>query len=218
MDPNSNVKICASSDPVYADVSLYLQQDTMGNVTFLGVDLKKLGLEPLAQLITIANKAPTLSISGQATETIKSQLDFQIPQTGINPDGAFPSYSDYNKGEICSNGSGSVVDGGHNLISSLGLGAHLDKFLKNYAAEVSDGKSAACLTKLTVQTQFVIVVDAKAGLTPFTGTTYILPVSGVNAEIQPKFTHSLQITLYLEPEDHRVCPIAKASVAPVPRL
>ena len=170
-------------------------------VGYLGVDLKKLGLEPLAELISVSNKAPSLSITGQATSSIKSQLELQIPQKDLQ----IPS--DYGLGVPCSGGTGSVIDRGSNLISPLGLKAHLENFFKRYNEDNKDPLSRVCMTKLTLQTQFVILVDAKAGVNPFLGSTYILPISGLNLEIQPKFTHSLQITLYLEPDccERRIC-------------
>jgi hypothetical protein len=212
-DPNEKgVLKCFPSDPVYADVQIYLQQDTMGNVTYLGIDLNKLGLEPVAQLISVSNKAPSLSISGQATASVKSQLDLQVPQADLHPNG------DNEFGKTCSGDSGSVLSGGDNLISSLGLKAHLENFFSlNYRRDNEDPKSRVCMTKLTLQTQFAILLDAKAGLNPL-GSAYILPISGLSVEIQPKFIHSLQITLYLEPEGNRVCPTSKTSAAPMPRI
>jgi hypothetical protein len=214
VDPESKTKKCAATDPVYADVQLFLQQDTMGNVTYIGIDLNKLGLEPLAQLISLSNKAPSLSISGQANATVKSQLDFQVPQKDLHHGS---SINNYDFGQPCAGGSGSMLQGGRNLVTSLGLRPHLENFFKRYKEDAKNPNSHVCMNKLTLQTQFAILVDAKAGLNPL-GETYILPISGLNVEIQPKFTHSLQISLYLEPEDHRVCPNPKPSVAPNPKI
>jgi len=58
---------------------------------------------------------------------------------------------------------------------------------------------------LTLQTQFALVFDAKAGLNPLTGTAFILPISGFNGEIQPKYTHSLQIGFVLNNSKDRFC-------------
>ena len=77
-DPASDFKAAVKADYVYADVQLFLQTDTMGNVTYLGIDLNRLGFEPLANLISVSNKVPALQISGQATGTVKSQLEFRF--------------------------------------------------------------------------------------------------------------------------------------------
>jgi hypothetical protein len=171
-----------------AQLQLWLQTDTMGNVAFIGVDLNKIGLPALANLIAQSNKAPSLQLSGQATGTIKSQLELNIPQKPVVPP--------------CDPLGVSKLSGGENLIAPLGLQSFLNEFVKKYAESIQ-ANPTACMTKLTLQTQFVLVVDTKAGFNPLVGTAYILPISGLNGEFQVKFAHSLQIALALNP---RYCP------------
>jgi hypothetical protein len=209
MDPSSPKMLAAETkdkQKAFADVTLWLQTDTMGNVQYVGVDLRKVGLAGVANLIAISNKAPSLQVSGQGTATIKSQLDLQIPQR--------PLITGYK--ENCQRGSGSKLSGGNNLIVPLALKSFLLKFFDKYQETIKHNPSA-CLNKLTLSTQFALVFDVKAGVNPLVGSTFILPVSGVNGEVQPKFTHLLQVTFYLERPNGANCPDSKVP-GPNPRV
>ena len=58
------------------------------------------------------------------------------------------------------------------------------------------------MTKLTMQTTFVLAADIKGGINPLGGGAFILPVSGITLDFAPTYTHQLQITFNL---DQRYC-------------
>lgn len=64
-----------------AQVQLKLTTDLEGSVTWLGVNLKGLGLSEIANLVTSTNNTPSLQLKGQGKSTQTSQIDFVIPQT-----------------------------------------------------------------------------------------------------------------------------------------
>jgi hypothetical protein len=49
------------------------------------------------------------------------------------------------------------------------------------------------MSKVTVKTQFQLVVPIKGGVNPLFGTAFILPISGLSFEFSPAFTHTLQV-------------------------
>jgi hypothetical protein len=67
-----------------AQVQLKLTTDLQGSVSWLGIDLKSLGLGSVAALVTQANKVPSLQLKAQGKSTQISQVDFIIPQTTDN--------------------------------------------------------------------------------------------------------------------------------------
>ena len=64
-----------------AGISLNLQTDESGGVTYTGVDLGKIGLTSLGELVSINNKIPNLQAKLQIKGTVSAQLDLAVPQT-----------------------------------------------------------------------------------------------------------------------------------------
>ena len=83
----------------------------------------------------------------------------------------------------------------YGLAVPLDLQAWLERFLENTREDQAEIGSA-CMTKLTLFTQFQFVFDAKSGINPI-GGPFILPITGLNGEFSPAFTHSLQIVFAL---------------------
>jgi len=67
-----------------AQVQLKLTTDLQGYVQWLGVNLKGIGLDALATLVSKNNNVPSLQVKAQGKSTTVSQIDFIIPQTA-NP-------------------------------------------------------------------------------------------------------------------------------------
>ena len=64
-----------------AQVQLKLTTDLQGSASYLGINLKSLGLGAVANLITTTNNVPTLQLKAQGKSTQTSQVDFVVPQT-----------------------------------------------------------------------------------------------------------------------------------------
>jgi hypothetical protein len=172
------------SDPNYqwlldpngkATLSLKLETDHAGKVTWVGIDLSKLGpLASLNSLVAITNKVPSLQASGQVKSTITSQLDFNISQNPKN-------YTD------CSTIERSFF--------RYYLKDWLADFVKNLKQDKNYDSPSLCMTKITLNTGFNVVLDVNGGLTPITPATLVLPISGTNFDYSPTFAHSLNIAL-----------------------
>jgi hypothetical protein len=83
------------------------------------------------------------------------------------------------------------------LVTPLFLKNWLEKFFQRLEENVNE-TSAACMSKLTLQTQFMLLVDVSGGTNPIFGTSFIVPISGINVDYNPTFTHSLTIALALK--------------------
>ena len=161
-----------------AGVTIKFQTDQSGTFQYVGINLNEVGLSGIANLITVSNKTPSLQAKIQAKTTTVSQLDLTIPQA---------------KATL------SKIDCGANrrLFANLSLASFLDRFFDNLGRDQYN-TAAVCLTKITLSTQIVFVLDVSAGVNPLIGTAFILPVSGETFDINPSATQNLQIALALQ--------------------
>lgn len=167
-----------------AALSLKMETDHSGKVSWIGIDLSKLGpLAPLGNLISSSNKVPTLQASGQVKSAITSQLDFNVSQ---NP----------NKLKDCSGAEA-------NPFAKYYLSEWLEDFARNATSHDSTDDESLCLTKITLSTAFTVVLDVSGGFSPVVVSPIIVPLSGVNFDYSPTFIHTLTITLIVNhPDPH----------------
>lgn len=195
-----------------ASVSLSLQTDITGNVTYTGIDLKKFGLVDAGGLIAVTNKLPSLQAKIAPKSTVSAQLDFNIPQAYHSP-----SYSHADVIKLKDTAKIKGLMGGPPCPTGLSAalnfpieGLYLQQWLENFFKNIDtieqkpiDVLSKTCMTKLTLKTQFQLLFDfsggANIGALP---GFYILPVSGLNFDASPAFTHTIQIALALEPNNN----------------
>jgi hypothetical protein len=183
-----------------ATLSLNVQTDNTGKLSYLGIDLSKLGpLAPLSDLVTAASKVPSLQASGQVKSTISSQVDFNILQS------AHPLAPD------CTESNGKIF--------RYYLKEWLEKFQQN-STEGHFNKAELCMTKITLKTTFAVVLDVNGGLSPLVPSTVILPISGTNFDYSPTFTHFLNITLIPKKSEYgeketTLCKAAGSQASPI---
>jgi hypothetical protein len=178
-----------------AAVQLSLQSDNSGSVTYVGIDLNRIGLGSIAELVSSQNKAPNLQAGLQGKSVTSSQIEFDVPQT---PAGLERVRCD---------------DSVRQLPLPLDLDSWLTRFFQNLEAH-RDNTETACISKVTLKTQFQLIVPIKGGVNPLFGTAFILPISGLNFEYSPAFTHSLQVAFSLNrkgPANKAGCPNAPAT-------
>jgi hypothetical protein len=172
-----------------AGVSLNLQTDLSGSVQYVGVNLEKLGLNSLAELVTQTNKTPSLQAKASGKATVSAQVDFTVQQTK-NPN--FLAKCDKWLAP-------------ENAFKHAYLQLWLDDWLfkyKPYQAWFYNDENFICGQKVTLKSQFLIGVDVSAGVNSFMAPPIILPISGFNVDANPDFTHYVQITLGLsDPPD-----------------
>jgi len=179
-----------------AAIQLTLQSDHGGSVTYVGIDLNRLGLGSVADLIAAQNKAPNLSAGVQGKSVTSSQIEFDVPQTlaGLERVRCDETVT--------------------KLPMPLDLDSWLTRFFRNLEAH-SDNTATTCMSKVTLKTQFQLVVPIKGGVNPLFGTAFILPISGLNFEFSPAYTHTLQVSFALNkngpPNKPGVCPKAPAT-------
>jgi hypothetical protein len=255
-----------------ASLSLKLQVDETGNLTWVGIDLKKLGLSSIANEITVVNNIPSLQAKGQLKSTISSQVDLSVPQAigDVTTSGDVSTQSGAKKNierdakgnitvtavadppppppavapapaaapqtkkkPIKINGLNHIANEcedsfflpnrGRGLFTPLFLKKWMDRFFRNFDEDKKrrneeaqrDGISitpVACMSKLTLQTQFMVGVDVSAGTGPIIGSAFIIPISSLNIEYDPQFTHSLTMALSLNPNDGRINPLEKDGI------
>jgi hypothetical protein len=199
-----------------AQVQLKLTTDLQGSVTWLGIDLKGLGLGAVAALVTQANKTPSLQLKAQGKSTETSQVDFVIPQTTDN--------LVYQKiTPVLDKVTGKMVDyQPRDLPKSLQLPKEKDcshglqytwfrlwlsdamQHYKNRLGPDVYGPGATfadhvCQPKLTISTQFQLLFDISAGTNVLQAVPILLPVSGLNVDASPDYTHFIQIIFSLRP-------------------
>jgi len=187
-----------------AGVTVSLQSDQSGTFQYIGIDLKKVGLEPVASVISATSKTPSLQAKIQAKGAVSSQIDMSIPQTiktikvkpkhVVDPDtgGIVLSKPAIIKGLASIN-----CDPSRGLLAPLSLSSWLNKFFAKMAKS-HDNTEPVCMTKVTLKTSFVFLFDISAGVNPLIGTAFILPVSGESFDFSPSVTQSLQIALALK--------------------
>ena len=174
-----------------AAVQLTLQSDNSGGVTYVGIDLNRIGLSSVAELVSSQNKAPNLQAGLQGKSVTSSQIEFDVPQT------------------LAGLQRVRCDDSVRRLPIPLDLDSWLTRFFKNLEAH-GDNTDTTCMSRVTVKTQFQLVVPIKGGVNPLFGTAFILPISGLNFEFSPAFTHTLQVAFSLNrhgpPNKPGVCP------------
>jgi len=68
-------------DPTkFAGISIKFQTDQSGTFQYVGINLSKVGLAAVENLISVSNKIPSLQAKVKAKTTASSQLEFSIPQ------------------------------------------------------------------------------------------------------------------------------------------
>jgi hypothetical protein len=201
------------SDPQYQDVldpdqpaavTISFSTDQSGTIQYIGIDLKKLGLTSLANLISVSGKAPSLQAKLQVKGSASSQLDLAIPQT-IKSRSVKPKYVvDPDTGRITLSRAATIkglesvknCDVGHALLASLSLKSWMVRFFDKLARD-HDNTDAVCMTKITLKTSFVLAFDVSAGVNPL-GPAFILPVNGETLDLNPSATQNLQIAFNLK--------------------
>ncbi len=202
-----------------AQVQLKLTTDVQGSVSYLGVNLKTLGLTSLASLVTTNNNAPSLQLKAQGKSTQTSQVDFILPQTTSDfiyssPPSALPGVKPPKWQKLplglrlptlqeCSRG-GPAKQLLQYTWFRLWLSAALQRYKDRLGEEGYGGISTAfvdrvCQPKLTVTTQFQLLFDISAGTNILQLVPIILPISGANVDVSPDYTHYLQIIFSLRP-------------------
>jgi hypothetical protein len=205
-----------------AQVQLKLTTDLQGSVTYLGIDLKKLGLGSLASLVTKSNSAPSLQLKAQGKATQTSQVDFTIPQTLQSK---LQTQKKDATGKPIFDGNGAPVMKTVVMPENLRLTAcshsdpkrfleynwfrlWLSDALQRYKKRLNElGYNApgltfadrVCQPKLTISTQFQLLFDASAGTNIYQASPIILPISGLNVDASPDYTHYVQIIFALLP-------------------
>jgi hypothetical protein len=190
-----------------ASVTLSLQTDNTGSVQYTGINLSKVGLTSLAQLITVQNNAPSLQAKIQGKSTVSAQVALSVPQTlkpttipgTWSPDpknpGKFKKSPDVVIKGLDSVGDCPAFPGG--FLNRLYLKAWFDRFFENLR-DNHQNTEGVCMPSITLKTQFALVLDVSAGVNPLPGTAFIVPISGLTGDYSPTFTHSLQIAFALK--------------------
>lgn len=251
-----------------AQIQLKLTTDLQGSASYLGINLKSLGLGALANSITTSNNVPTLQLKAQGKSTQTSQVDFVVPQTTGDSvakkkaaedgqqnyllsklpkeikdakDGDQQLYilqkvakpPEQPKKEKDSDGTIHTIEPGRVFLSEnlrlptkedcdhgspkrfleynwfrLWLANAISRYEKNFnerGYQVSGMTFAdrVCEPKLTISTQFQLLFDISAGTNVFQSIPIILPISGVNLDASPDYTHFIQIIFSLRPDPKR---------------
>jgi hypothetical protein len=190
------VEDASSGEPILdpdkgASVQLKLTTDLQGSVTYLGINLSKLGLSSLAEVVNVSNKVPSLQLKAQGKSTSVSQIDFVVPQTA---DKTKPL-----RLKPCSDNVGPQT------LKYTWLYLRLKDALDRYKERLNEREGDAhtfyynaCQPKLTISTQFQLLFDVSAGANPLAFTPILLPISGLNIDASPDYTHYLQIAFALK--------------------
>lgn len=206
-----------------ATISLQLQTDVTGNVTYTGINLGKIGLSDAANLIAVTNNLPSLQAKVAPKSTVSAQLDFNIPQAYHDPDyslGPDTKAQALKKLQKAQSAPIEGLQGGPPCPTGISAalnfpieGLYLREWLESFFAQlrsIEDEQPTptvlrkACLTKLTLKTQFQLLFDFSGGANPAAlSGLFVIPVSGLNFDASPAFTHSIQITFAIEPNGNR---------------
>ncbi len=192
LQETGNQNILDPSAP--AGVAIKFQTDQSGTFQYVGIDLSKFGLAGVANLIAPSSKVPSLQAKVQAKTTAFSQLDLAIAQT--YHDYQIPKQKPTDKQLTVPGLVRAHCDPSHELLAPLSLGSWLDRFFQHIGRDPHNWQSV-CLSKITLSTQIVLLLDVSAGVNPFIASTFILPVSGETFDYNPSATQSLQIVLSL---------------------
>jgi hypothetical protein len=230
-----------------AQVQLKLTTDLQGSVSYLGINLKSLGLGAVSNLITTSNNVPTLQLKAQGKSTQTSQVDFVVPQTlryfvkkkaaddgqpdllpwlskplpppkyikdtigrrhklkpdqvGLSENLQLPTEAD------CYPGTAKrfIEYNWFRLWLANALNSYKKNFIeRGYQVSGVTFSDRVCQPKLTISTQFQLLFDISAGTNIFQSVPIILPISGVNLDASPDYTHFVQIIFSLRPDPNRV--------------
>ncbi len=155
------------------DVTLELITNAKGEIGYIGIDLDKFGLDGLAKYIAAnKEKLPSLGATVTGASEVTAKIDFQIPQAALKK---------YKCDEVL-----------NNPLQALLIKEWLERFFDNLD-EIEGGDHK--LKAITLTTSFEIGIKAGANLNPFFGATYILPISGLVANWEPKAKHKLTIKI-----------------------
>jgi hypothetical protein len=183
-----------------AQVQLKLTTDLQGSVTYLGINLNGLGLNAIASLVTTANNAPSLQLKAQGKSTQTAQLDFILPQTLSRSIISKRLPIDLPDNLRLTKCSDEVTQ---NVWFRLWLADALQRYKDRIEAESHNHgitfSDSVCLPKLTISTQFQLLFDVSAGTSIFKSFPILLPISGLNIDASPDYTHSIQIIFSLRP-------------------
>jgi len=217
-----------------AQVQLKLSTDLQGSVSYLGVNLKALGLSQVASLVTSTNNVPSLQVKAQVKSTQTSQVDFILPQTPNNfiyknkpdsnviilqtsnvekpivlkPDAKMPPSKQTIPEDLrlpklkeCSHGDPErfLEYAWFRLWLAEALHRYKDRLGAKGYGPGSTFADRVCQPKLTISTQFQLLFDVSAGTSILQAIPIILPISGVNVDASPDYTHSIQIIFALRP-------------------
>jgi hypothetical protein len=177
-----------------AGVSLALQTDLSGSVQYVGINLSKLGFSSLSELVTQTSKTPSLQAKASGKATTSAQVDFAVAQT--------QTLRKENQAKCEQRRQDPLTSLKYEYLK-LWLSDWLSKY-SLYQKNVVEGKPGeagepfVCAGKVTLKSQFLIGVDVSAGVNAFMTPPIILPISGVNVDGNPDYTHSIQITLALQ--------------------
>lgn len=194
-----------------ASVTLKLQTDDTGSVTFTGINVAGLGFTSLAEFITKAGSVPSLGAKVSPSRTKVVTIVFAVP---VTPD------------EVSC--SGLALSPTRMLFLKEWLNNYFDKINvtqtheanveKIYQKQVCDPTgtdffSPPCIldgvtfTSVDLNTQFKIAVDVSAGATPtlFGGTAFLLPINGVSGDYNPDYVNSIDIKLGICKNQNNAC-------------
>jgi hypothetical protein len=214
-----------------AQVQLKLTTDLQGYVQWLGINLNGLGLSEVAALVTKTNNNPSLQLKAQGKSTTVSQIDFVIPQTlgediknlqSTKPPRILLPKNLQLPNAPCRPNPNNLPQVAKYLWFDMWLEDALGRYAKRiYKADnlvVGAGNpynakfyNLVCQPNLTISTQFQLLFDVSAGTNVFNAFPIILPISGLNIDGSPDYTHYLQIAFTLkQPDDPETSAACKA--------
>ena len=185
--------------------SVIYQTDVTGYLNFVGIDLSKIGLTSLAQLVSISNKAPTLGAKASSKGTNVWQVDFVLTQK--------------ERKTFCA----STRDRFPPI-----LRFDIDKWLEKFFSRINDDRpiylsddaslfptqvsniNGTCLKTITIKLAFQLIVDVSAGAN--SGIVGALPVSALNFDYNPAFTHTLNLAMTARQDKGSLCVPKPATV------
>lgn len=138
-----------------AKISLALQTDITGNVTYVGLDLNKFGLTALGELIAVKSNVPSLGIKGQAKSTVSALVEMNVSQK------IWTERDWATKGKNCSGTLGSAL---RHLA--------LQEWLKSFFEKLEDD-GVVDMSAVTLKTEFQLLVDISTGVNPLFASTFI---------------------------------------------
>jgi hypothetical protein len=182
-----------------AIASIIYQTDVTGYVSYVGVDLSKIGLIPLAELVSISNKVPNLSAKASSKGTNIWQIDFVMAQkksTILDCASTTERYPPILRFDI-------------------------DRWLEKFFRRINDDRfvylgedesifptqvsniNGTCLKTITVKLAFQLIADISGGAS--SGIVGALPISALNFDYNPAFTHTLNLAITARQDKGTLC-------------